>query len=151
MRKTGEEEEDFVSLESLCQAWKHSRDQHPPHICRILSINGQSGTLWPSSIIHLFFSSLKILRRRRRVLQQQPDQLAAFVPGSGQFCHKQKHRNIGCPCLHLLHSPFHRSLPKIQKKSSRGELILAVSKPLNGKFHSLFGLWWLPKTNISES
>merc|ERR1712038_514161 len=40
LRKKGEEAEDFGSLESLCQVWKLSTDQHPPHICKILSING---------------------------------------------------------------------------------------------------------------
>ena len=41
LRKTNEEAEDFGSLESLCQVWKQSSDEDPPHICRILNINGQ--------------------------------------------------------------------------------------------------------------
>ena len=54
LRKKGEEAEDFGSLESLCQVWKLSTDQHPPHICKILSINGQCG-----HIIHLFDNLFK--------------------------------------------------------------------------------------------
>merc|ERR1712062_821665 len=49
LRKKGEEAEDFGSLESLCQVWKLSTDHHPPHICKILSINEGGGRSYNSS------------------------------------------------------------------------------------------------------
>merc|ERR1712190_149058 len=47
LRKTSDE--GLGSLESLCQVWKHSRDEHPPHICRILNINGSGSKLYNST------------------------------------------------------------------------------------------------------
>merc|ERR1711981_33552 len=49
LRKTGDEADGFASLESLCQVWKHSRNEHPPHICGILYINESGSKSYNSS------------------------------------------------------------------------------------------------------
>merc|ERR1711953_77608 len=49
LRKTSDEGEGLGSLESLCQVWKHSRDEHPPYICRILNINESGSKSYNSS------------------------------------------------------------------------------------------------------